>query len=271
MTVPKRLYRKAKSMLLHGVSPLLASSRQANVAMFHIGRVGSTVVAELLNQHSEVDWAGEFHHPRSVELWSSHLAEEAPLRRLRMRMALAGLHVFGFETKFIDGQDLQRIGYPLEKYIENLKSIGFDKFILFERKNVLRRFISKKVGEKRKQWHNRGEETKVTKIKLDVENIEAGNVQKSLFKWIDSIKTGKSKIKESLRKEEILKINYEDHVLENPKKSYRKICSFIDLKPERVSVTTRKSNPFPVKKMLLNYQEVLDRLKNTEHEWMVKG
>ena len=35
--------------------------RKGNIFMLHIGRVGSTVLADLLNQHSQIHWDGEFY------------------------------------------------------------------------------------------------------------------------------------------------------------------------------------------------------------------
>ena len=36
--------------------------------MFHIGRCGSTVVSELLNQHSKIHWESELYTPIFTEL-----------------------------------------------------------------------------------------------------------------------------------------------------------------------------------------------------------
>jgi len=179
--------KTAKRFGLHIASPVLALTRPANVAMFHIGRVGSTVVTEMLGQHSRIDWAGEFHHRRSVKLWQSHLGEDDPIRRLRMRMALAGLQVFGYETKYIDGGDLDRLGLELEPYLESLKGLGYTRFILLERENLLRRFVSAKVGRERGgQWHTR-KEANLTHIRLDLDNVVDGNLERPLLKWFERI------------------------------------------------------------------------------------
>lgn len=269
MTGPRRLYRTVKNRVLHAVSPLLASTRRANVAMFHVGRVGSTVVAELLDQHSRMDWAGEFHHPRSVDIWSSHLLEEDPIRRLRMRMALAGLQVFGFETKYVDGGDFQRLNMSLEAYVDELKKLGFTHFILLERKNMLRRFVSTAVGRERGgQWHNRGDQT-LTTITFDTEHVRSGPIRRPLLEWFERIEHDKHRLHEHLSNSNLLRVSYEDHVRDNPKRAYRKICSFVGLDPEPAEITIKKSNPYPLQDILVNYEEVAQVLKGSEYEWML--
>jgi hypothetical protein len=34
-------------------------------------------------------------------------------------------------------------------------------------------------------------------------------------------------------------------------------------------VKLRKVNPFPLRELIANFEEVEDRLKGTEHEWML--
>ena len=44
------------------INPVLSNFSKGKIAMFHIGRSGSTVVANLLNNHPKILWDGEIYH-----------------------------------------------------------------------------------------------------------------------------------------------------------------------------------------------------------------
>lgn len=191
------------------------------------------------------------------------------MRRLRMRMTLAGLRVFGFETKYLDGADFERLDMSLEVYIEALRDLGFTHFILLERNNMLRRFVSTAVGRERDgQWHNRGDQT-LTTIAFDTENVRSGPIRRPLLEWFERIEHDKHRLYECLHDSNLLRITYEDHIRDNPKRAYRKICSFLGLDHEPAEITIKKSNPYPLQDILTNYEEVATKLKGSDHEWML--
>ena len=74
-----------------------------NVAMFHSGRTGSTVLGDLLKQHPNVDWAGEIYEKRK----SVHrkMGKEAvsgnPIQIVSEHMSNSQIDkVFGFDVQF---------------------------------------------------------------------------------------------------------------------------------------------------------------------------
>lgn len=269
--MPERppLFRETKNKTLRLLSPVLASVRTANVAMFHIGRVGSTVVADMLGQHARVDWAGEFFHPDQVETWRSRLHETDPIRRLQVRMALAGLGVFGFETKYLEGKDLHQIGYTLEDYVDELLRLGFSHFVVLERKNLLRRFVSHAVGSARGGKWNVKDEPELTQVELDPNGFAVSGIEKTLTEWFDDVARRQSRLLEALGEERVLHITYEEHVRSDPRIAYRSICEFIGLEPTSTDVRFVKSNPFALDEVLRNYEEVATSLEGTSHEWML--
>lgn len=269
MVEVRRVLEKASKHGLLVLSPVLASARPANVAMFHIGRVGSTVVAGMLDQHSSVDWSGEFFHPRRARRWEGRFGEADPIRRLRMRMSLAGLNVFGFETKYLDGTDLHRIKFTLEAYVDALLTLGFSHFVLLERKNLLRRFVSQEVGRARGgEWHV-SETPELTRVELDPQSVVVNEVERTLLGWFDRIENKRAALTEALSGEHTLHLSYEDAVRDDPRQAYRAICEFIGLSIESAEIRYERSNPFSLEKTLLNYGEVASALDDTPHEWML--
>jgi hypothetical protein len=233
--------------------------------MFHTGRVGSSVVAEMLDQHSRVDWGREFYHPDNM--WRTYLPGEQPIRRLGIRMALSGPKIFGFETKYQRGGDLKRIGMALDSYCETLSNIGFDCFILLERKNLLRKYVSYRVGKKKDKWHNKENESSLTNIKIDPEDINDRGIP--LSRHFENMEEDKYSLLKYISDRNLLHPTYEEDIQGNPRKAYHKICTFLDIEHEPVEISIRKSNPFPLREIVTNYREVAAKLEGSEHEWML--
>lgn len=266
----RRVLEKGKKRALFALSPVLASARPANVAMFHVGRVGSTVVTGMLDQHSTIDWSGEFFHPRRARRWRCRFGETDPIRRLRMRMSLARCNVFGFETKYLDGADLHRIRFDLEAYVDALLTLGFSHFVLLERRNLLRRFVSREVGRARGgKWHVT-EYPGLTRVELDPDSVVVKEVERTLLGWFDRIEKKRGALLEALGGELTLHLIYEDAVRDDPRQAYRAICEFIGLSTHSAEIRYERSNPFSLEKVLLNYGEVASALEDTPHEWMLR-
>jgi hypothetical protein len=53
--------------------------------------------------------------------------------------------------------------------------------------------------------------------------------------------------------------------------AYEEVCRFLGIQIEEVSVELRKMNPFKLRDMLKNYQEVKQALVDTKYEWMLDG
>lgn len=132
------------SEILRGVvSP---PQTQRKIAMLHEGRCGSTVLGDLLNQHPLIDWEGEIFQHRRSEI-CRRLQLEYPMAYIKWRRLRSEKSFYGFETKTIDHLNL--MGLSLPEYTRRLKDIGVSSFIYLDRRNNLRRTVSKIVGRKR--------------------------------------------------------------------------------------------------------------------------
>ena len=69
--------------------------------------------------------------------------------------------------------------------------------------------------------------------------------------------------------EHLLHLTYEDDVKGDPKVAYSNICDFIGVEEEPAEVTLKKSNPYPLNRILVNYDEVARQLKDSPYEWML--
>ena len=73
-----------------------------SAVMFHTGRCGSTVLAKMLNQHSDIYWAGEIFErmpERYQEIASRRDAVELIMDERRRECRRRGKRTFGFEVK----------------------------------------------------------------------------------------------------------------------------------------------------------------------------
>lgn len=152
-----RVFARNRSLLFDGAA---AGKSLRGVALFHIGRSGSTMLGDLLDQHSAIAWDGEIyeHAFQRVERktgplflssdtsllelcmqpWSELLPPDA-LEYLQERIALTQKSVYGFEVKFFH---LRFFGMSLVDYVEGLKNLGFDAFVILKRRNLLRAIVS---------------------------------------------------------------------------------------------------------------------------------
>lgn len=165
--------RLAKKVL----SPLLTPLRPGNVIMFHIGRCGSTVVADLLNQHPRIHWASELYTPIFYEwqrknAWIETVGEMSKdaVDLLKRNMQLALHRYYGFEIKPFH---FRLIGYSPESFLHHADSLGFTHFILLDRKNRLRTIISSIIAHQNEALYHIGRKTKarLTRISINPDNV----------------------------------------------------------------------------------------------------
>lgn len=293
------------------VSPVLARLRPANVAMLHLGRVGSQVVGNLLDQHSKIRWLSEVFNEHHIGHWTRYYQTSDPAEQLRFHMASAGLKVVGFETNFAPTHDLKRLDMSLESYARLLRDLGFTHIIILERRNHLRRYVSVKIGMRRGKWHDNAAKGTEGNAKGKTEAPGAADPREAAPGAVDSA-DGRSAREKPSKKEPIriptegityhtrtgervftikelidfyrglydearaqfvdhLGLTYEDDIENDPRVAYTKVCRFIGVEPEDPDVTLRRTSPEPLHTLIENFDEVEAALKGTEHEWMLNA
>jgi hypothetical protein len=234
--------------------------RPLNICIWHIGRCGSTVVGDLLDQDSRIVWGSEIleTYSKKVEARNlQHAAWKGAKRRIRYKQLTAGSKIFGCEMKV---WHLRRIGVEPKTVLNFLKQQNFDKHIILERKNYLRAEVSGHVGLAISKMHLKiGEPPISAKIHLPMKDVYE---HMRLFEhFIDEMK--------SLLPDSCLKITYEDDILPDPLIAYRKIVNYIGLRPRKVAIKYQRTNPKKLKEIVLNLEEVTKSLKGTKYEWML--
>ncbi|TWG97929.1 hypothetical protein L598_000200000680 [Mesorhizobium sp. J18] len=271
-SISRQTRKYAKAVL----NPLLGMLRPGNVAMFHVGRVGSTVLVGMLQQHRRIYWAGEVfqrEHDRYMKAAEgSYSLPKDPLKELRAEMREARNRMFGFETKFLDEHHLKVIGLDLERYVDTLSELGFERFVVLKRKNILRRLISGAVLRETGQFHIRaGQKRQKRRFHLDVHRIPIGARHLDLIDAIRMIEEGHARLDSLLAGKQVCQLNYEEHISDDPFVAYRKAIEFMGLKPEKPDILLRKTNPDPLEETIENYDELREMIGDTPYRWMLEN
>lgn len=245
--------------------------RQQNIAMMHIGRVGSTVIGDMMNQHPDIFWDGEpFEKLMRIGSEKPDNFVETTIRKSQNKQISK---LFSFATKFLPEQHLweECIDMDLESYIKLLQNMGFKRYIIIKRKNYLRQVISILVGEKKKKWHSKKEVNEATKINVPINNFESEyKLKLPLIDYFNRIDRQYSLLEEILNPDQVLIINYEKDIMNDPFKAYNKVCGFMGVKSLSPKINFRKTNPFLLNEMIDNFEEVKMSLKNTKYSWMLE-
>ena len=258
------------------LAPVLASFRPCNVVMFHIGRCGSTVVSTLLDQHPNLYWASELYEPffkqwrinnAGVEVVGEMPADAIEILRKSSRQAIH--HFYGFEMK---PYHFRLIGYAQDDFLQHLKAMGFTHYIILDRKNRLRKIISSIIAHQKGSYHNHGEtRARLKSVYVNLDKVEIDFDSKPLLDYLRDYDKQFSVLESSLKSERLLELTYEDDIQDDPEIAYSSICEFLDIERKPVSVNLSKTNPFPVRDMIENLEEVEQVLSGTPYEWMLNG
>ena len=178
---------------------------------------------------------------------------------------------YGFELKGSDNQVYGNysVNTPLIEFIDNIKKIQFNNYILLYRKNYLKQYVSYYFARQSKIHHTKTIQNKLKTLNINTHNCLWFKENKTLTDHFNYLDDFYNKVKKNLLHDEFLQINYEDDILNNPIIAYKKICNFIGINYETPSVTLRKTNPFPLADIIENYSEVENYMRGTKYEWML--
>jgi LPS sulfotransferase NodH len=253
-----------------------SSSCASRLAMFHIGRCGSTVVAKLLEQHRNIYWANELYEPifkqwnrLNPDFTQPGIMPMHPIKYLKKSISKSSSETYGFEIK---PYHFRLVGMTLEDYLKEIESIGFHKFIVLDRKNKLRKIISSIKAKQSGVYHLKiGSNPKIEKINIPVHEIQIDHECKSLLEFIDDYIKDIKLVDHILQNKNCLKLTYENDIESDPLIAYSKICSFIGVDEINPKISLTKTTPFPIRDLVENYDEVSKCLANSPYEWMLEN
>lgn len=249
-----------------------ARGRVANVAMLHAGRCGSSVLADLLNQHPGFRWGGELFEamsPYYYRLDSACRAEE----RIADAMYRGRWRYFGFDSKYLPEQHLHSdlANKTPAGYVELLGHLGFTHYILLDRRNHLKRAVSVAIGTRTQLWNTAGQVGAKVTVRMDPERFVSYGREMTLNQYFGSLEERYSMFRGLLEGKRLLELAYEDDVEVDPKIGYDKICAFMGLEPARVQVRLKRMNPYRLPDLVENFDELERFLAGSRHAWMLRA
>lgn len=234
--------------------------------MLHVGRCGSTVVAEMLGRHPSISWDGEVFEPK-VRAKIGY-EDVPPVAFLRDRIARAP-EIYGFEIKYLPSHHQRVLGLDLEGILQLTDSVGVSLYVTLHRRNYLRRVVSGVIGRERRRWHRTSDQpTPDTKVRVDLGAVPFGPRQ-PLLEVLEEMKKGEADLKSALLDRAALHLTYEDDVAIDPVKAYTSVCEFIGITPEDVRPALGRTGTDRLESMVTNYDEIVEALSGTEYAWML--
>jgi len=236
--------------------------------MLHMGRTGSSVLADLLSQHYSIHWDGEVFIENKKYLKFFY---KDPIRFLKYKMSQFSSPYYGFEVKGFVFQDLERIVHlALDDFLSEIEKLKFQHYILLFRKNYLRQYISVLQVRAGGKIQTTNKQTKPNKININLNPVFYNDVKLTLVEYFNRLDQSLLEISNSFGKRHVLKLVYEDDIQQDPLIAYRKICKFLHLDDENPTLNFKRTNPFMINDMVENYDELYSALINTKYKWMLE-
>jgi len=243
--------------------------RHKNIVMLHAGRTGSSVIADMLSQHTNIKWNGEIYldYPKYLTFFTSD-----PIQFLIYKMYQKHSKIYGFELKALKNQHLEMfIKLSLEEYLEEITNLGYSYFIFLKRKNLLRRYISIIQMLETNVYHTTKNPVKPRIITINTKNIWINNQKTDLINYFKILEKEYDDVQKIIKKYNFLYLSYEEDVLANPSIAYKKICKYINVEIQNPKVNLKRTNPFSIKEVVANYEEIEMELRNTDYYWMLES
>lgn len=215
--------------------------------IFGRGRSGSTLLVNLLDSHNKIHCDGELLHDR---LFFPRLYIDLCASRYQS-------YAYGFKLLSYQIRDIQSISNQ-EKFLFNLYKSGY-KFIYLTRRNLLYHALSN-INARMKKFHQRLNEGKLSyqPIKIEI---------KQVFEWIEKSENMEKYEHELLREIPHLSLTYEEDLLhqEFHQKTVDKITELLALPSLPVKTNLVKLMPLELSKMVENYEELVQGVKNSKY------
>lgn len=242
----------------------------AILSMFHIGRAGSTVLGDMLNQHPSIGWDGEIYHSNH-QLWHG---QGDPAGLARRRAAMLPKRWYGFEVK---ENHLQAVGETLGDLVAAYRVGGPARFMILRRENTLRKIVSTAVARVTGRFHRVDpngappDPDAPVRVRIDPHAHAIGRKAAPLVDYLERFDRFHAAIDEILAADDPLRLCYEIDILGDPQRAYRATCAWLGEQPVPVIVRFARTTPFPLRDVIENFDEVAKALEGTRWAWMLAG
>lgn len=248
------------------------------IVLSHFGRSGSTVLSELLRQHSKIAWLGEFFSLKWIherETYNFTLEQligmiDAEVARIHGNKP----HVMvGHEIKLMNF--LQNPSCNMMDYARATADGTRYVHIALRRRNVLKRICSVYKAAQTKVYHLKGDDTgyRDKTFSIDFNNLidfDTGQRGGTFPELIDKALEREEQVLANFRNVGIdyLELTYEDDIEGDPLQAYAKVVEYLGLEHEPAQVSLKKTSA-GLEKELKNYDQLEEQMRDSLHAWML--
>lgn len=247
--------------------------RRGVVLMLHVGRCGSTVLADMLGRHPEICWDGKLPRFGRALHGADAMRRMDHLTWIRRQYAISGRRYYGFEFKMMDYQYPAILGTTGTEFVEAGESLDITHYILLQRRNAVHQLVSDGTSRARRSWHARDHgDLANPRIRIDLEKVTALEAPGlPLLDHLEDLDRVHLAMRRALRDRRLLELEYEKDILESgPEAAFGKVCDFLEVTRIDAKPSYRKINPTRPEECVENWTELQSALRGTRFEWMVE-
>ena len=213
-------------------------------------RTGSTLLMALLNKHTNIICEGELFknldNKSCAEIW--HTLYNSKNKKIKQ---------VGFKLFYYHPFDEDKSVWDFIKKDTDISIIHLT------RKNLLKSYVSQKIGEKTKQWT----ENVNRPHNFDVSSKQIVLDFKECLETFETISTFETNARQTFNDREIIEVTYEDLSTDYSQVMSR-VLKQLNLPNEELVTVLKKQNPEPLKKLILNYEELKDSFNSTKWKYL---
>ncbi len=256
----------------------LGGASPKNIVLTHLGRSGSTVLTELLKQHSKIAWLEEYFSLKWIyerDTYDFTLAQMLDM----IRVEVAKHHarnpdlLVGHEIKLMNF--LQNPSCSMVDYAQATADPNDYIHIVLRRRNVLKRICSIYKAAQTKVYHVKSASTEYRDktFSIDFANLvdyDTGQKAATFPALISKSIARENEVLANYRNSGIryLELSYEDDIESSPQRAYGKIIGYLDLDYEPANVSLNKTSR-GLHTELRNYDQLEAEMKDSEYAWML--
>ncbi|MDC1287757.1 Stf0 family sulfotransferase [Gammaproteobacteria bacterium] len=227
----------------------------------------------MLGQNPNIFWDGKTAR-KADEIYGDSVKNLDISAWFKKQFPISGSRYYGFEFKILRDQYVNIFDKTVPEFLEIFKSIGVTHFILLYRGNTLNQAISHYSGLNNQVWHisaDSGKQVSKKRFSVDFEHVTTGSGKGlPLTDYLHDIENTLDEIREILKDQNLLELEYEHDILENgPLVAYQRVCEYLKISAGDVCIKNKKVLGLPPSEIVENYNDAVRALSGTEFEWML--
>ncbi|MCP4326982.1 MAG: hypothetical protein GY791_00900 [Alphaproteobacteria bacterium] len=232
--------------------------------MIHPRRAGSTVLGYMLAATPGIFWDHEVFGPE-YGYWRHQTTPEQFLRR---RLGRALFRSYGFECSTAEAPNF---GADWPRVLDKLGDLGISRLVRLERRNILRGIVSNTIAHTGGRSKLRARAAPIFQpIHLDPERVWTAEGQNALLPALAKVSAQMTGLAHALENRPHLSLTYEDDVARDPVVGYQRICAFLGVAAADLAPRYRPVNPYPLSRLLTNFEAIAAHLGGTPYAWMLE-